>query len=128
VLSIEYHHISVATWSQQPAVAQAEPRCDGATHLADRILQRQQLLLANVLRQHAWIRAICTRMSRSHALCPGRVQASRISRDLYPGLPQSQCNIRLVHPKIDREDTVLLGEEQFDHSVEPMLPSHDCNL
>ena len=51
--SVEKHYIGVAAGKEQPAIAQAEPSGNSSTHLADRVLQCQQLVLAHVLRQHA---------------------------------------------------------------------------
>src|SRR5438270_1647489 len=55
---IEEHHISVVAGAKQSTIAQAEPCRDGAAHLANCVLQCQQFLLTNILRQHTWICAI----------------------------------------------------------------------
>src|SRR5712692_8062754 len=83
---VKEHHIGVTAGTEQTPVAQSEPPGDRPAHLADGVLQRQQPLLANVLRQHTRIGAICAWVRRSEFPRPGRIHATCIGRDLHPWL------------------------------------------
>src|SRR5579864_3462431 len=103
---IEEYHVGIAAGTQQPTIMKAEACSDCPAHLADRLLQRQQLLLADVLRQHAWVGSIRAWMRRSQLLRPGRVYAACICRNLHPRLSQPQRDVRLVHAEVNGEDAV----------------------
>ncbi len=83
---VEEHDVGIAAGAQVAAVVQAEAVRHGAAHLADRVLQRQHALVADVLAQDARVGAVLARVRRAEVDGPGGVHAAGVGADLDPGL------------------------------------------
>ena len=93
-----------------------QPRRDGRRHLANRVLERNDVLVAHVLAEDARIVAERPRMhERANAVGIG---PARVGAELHPRLLQLQLDVVLAHQEVGRLDATVLAENQIHRGVE----------
>ena len=106
---VEHDHVGHVAHFQYAAVGEPEPRGRHLRHLVDRSLERQQLLIAHVLAQHAGECAVRPRMRVSVS---GARNAS-IARDHRERRHHDAAHVLLVEHMIDRIAAAV--EHRFEH-------------
>src|SRR5262252_8001815 len=85
---VEDHHVGVAAGPQEASVAQSHTRRNGGAHLADGILELNNVVLPDIAAQDARVGAVAARMGWSQLPRPGWVDAPGVGSDRDPRLPQ----------------------------------------
>ena len=88
-LGVEDHHVGEQALAQQAPLAQAQAVGHGRGHLADRLLQGQDPLVADVAAEDARIGAVAAGVHRPQVPRPGRVDAAGVGGDLDPRLDRA---------------------------------------
>src|SRR6185437_6704612 len=116
-LRIEHHHVREETSAKLSALAQSEPVSWQRRHLPNRILQREQLLLANVSPEYAREASVRTRMRESLERVR-RIPRFGIGAEHHPRLLHLHRDIGLVHRERDAVRCIA-SEQDLDHRVLP---------
>ena len=94
----------------RPRSFEPQPRRRRARHLADRLGQRQPLLIADVAAEHARERAGAARMARRDAA---------VARDHHPRLPVERADVLVDHRGADHAGAAVLDDldEELDRRL-----------
>src|SRR5581483_3187685 len=99
LLGIEDRDVGPETLLENAAISEAQSLRGQRSELADRVLQCQSMLLAHVLAQYPWKRAVGARVRVLLAENARWRRAAGVIVNGHPGLLESQRDVTLLHTK-----------------------------
>ena len=109
------------SWYQTSLHETCTPCCVARrTHLADGFFEWHDPLFSHVLTKDTRVSTVGARMNDPFWII--RVSSFFIGSEFDPWLAHLELDVILGHHEVYRADALLLGEEEIDHRIDPILP------
>src|SRR5581483_10188299 len=119
---IEYYEIRGEPFFDQPAIRDVQLLRGEAAHLPDRLFQRQRVILAHVLAEHARERAEVARVRYAGSQRTARRERGTIRSDRDPRLLHGEREIAFVDDEPDTAHAAAVRNQHVEHEVVGVFP------